>query len=322
MSHINKNTFEKMSHSELIFQIEKLSQHLQELITAREEHRQAVEALLEKEEEYRILLDESSDPIFTFYPDGTYRYVNRAFADGVAKPLESIIGKKIWDVFPKDEADKRFAAVKWVFENGETKVLEVRVPRQDGDRYYLTTVKPIFNDDKKVISVLCISKEITERKRMEDELRFLGTHDSLTGLYNRHFFQEELARFQNSRLYPVSIVMADLDGLKAVNDRLGHAAGDELIRKAAIFLKDSFRSEDIIARIGGDEYIVLLPATSQAEVEEIIARLQISMHNQGNPVFNLSIGSATSENDESLHDVMQRADAWMYHEKAQHRTQP
>jgi diguanylate cyclase (GGDEF)-like protein/PAS domain S-box-containing protein len=292
------------------------------LIIARDERRRAVEALLEKEAEYRILLDESSDPIFTFYPDGTYRYVNRAFADGVAKPLDSIIGKKIWDVFPKDEADKRFAAVKWVFENGETRVLEVRVPRQDGDRFYLTTVKPIFNDAKKVISVLCISKEITERKQMEDELRFLSTHDALTGLYNRHFFQEEMARFQNSRLFPVSIVMADLDGLKIINDRLGHAAGDELIRKAATFLKDSFRSEDIIARIGGDEYIVLLPVTTRGEVEEIIARLRISMHNPSGPAFNLSIGSATSKNGESLYDVMQRADALMYQEKAQHRFQP
>jgi diguanylate cyclase (GGDEF)-like protein/PAS domain S-box-containing protein len=319
MVQINKNTFEQMSRSELIAHIEKLAQHLEELTLARDERRQAVEALLEKEEEYRILLDESSDPIFTFYPDGTYRYVNRAFADGVGKSLEAILGKKIWDVFPKEEADKRFAAVKWVFENGATKVLEVRVPKPDGDTYYLTTVKPIFKDEKKVISVLCISKEITERKRIEDQLRHLSIHDALTGLYNRHFFQEEMGRFQDSRLYPISIVMADLDGLKIVNDSLGHAAGDLLIKRAATFLKESFRSEDIIARIGGDEFIILLPNTAHVEVEEIIARLRANLKEQNERMLNLSIGSATGETGQSLIDVMQRADALMYDEKAQHR---
>jgi diguanylate cyclase (GGDEF)-like protein/PAS domain S-box-containing protein len=313
------NSFESMTKAELIVQIQMLYQHLQELTTAKEERRMAVEALLEKEDEYRILLDESSDPIFTFYPDGTYRYVNRAFADGVGRNLDAIMGKKIWDVFPKDEADKRFAAVKWVFENGETKVLEVRVPRVDGDRYYITTVKPIMNNDGRVISVICISKEITERKQIEDELRRMSTHDAMTGLYNRHYFQEELERLQNSRLYPVSIVMADVDGLKAINDSLGHSAGDAMICKAAAFFRESFRSEDIIARIGGDEFSVLLPHTTQAEVAEIVARLRACIQTQTGAPLNLSIGSATGDANMSLTEVMLRADERMYREKLEHR---
>ena len=135
-------------------------------------HRKRVEeALRESKEKHRIILDESSDPIFTFNPDGQYRYVNQAFADGVGIKREKIIGKKIWDVFSKDEADKRFAAVKWVFENGEEKVIEVRVPFPDGDRWYITTVKPILNVMGQVITVICISKNITERKRAEEKIR-------------------------------------------------------------------------------------------------------------------------------------------------------
>jgi PAS domain S-box-containing protein len=123
------------------------------------------------EDEYRQLLDESSDPIFAFYPDGRYRYVNQAFANGVGRERVNIIGKKIWDVFSKDEADKRFALVKWVFENGQTRTIEVRVPRPDGDRFYVTTVKPISGIGGAVASVICISKDITERKKGEKALQ-------------------------------------------------------------------------------------------------------------------------------------------------------
>ena len=110
-----------------------------------------LDALRATLQEYRVLLDESSDPIFAFYPDGTYRYVNQAFASGVRVPRDEIIGRRIWDVFSQEEADKRFAVVKWVLENAESKVFEVRVPRPDGDRFYITTVKPIINRDRKSV---------------------------------------------------------------------------------------------------------------------------------------------------------------------------
>ena len=142
-----------------------------ELETERAAQRSELEALHARTEMHRLLLDESSDPIFMFRADGEYRYVNHAFAAGVGRPADQIIGRRIWDVFPKEEADRRFAAVKWVFAHGETKHLEVRVPRPDGDRFYLTTVKPITDDAGAVVSVLCISKEITPRIRAEEELR-------------------------------------------------------------------------------------------------------------------------------------------------------
>ena len=148
------------------------------------ERRKAEVALRVAEEKYRILLDESSDPIFTFYPDGQYIYVNKAFANGVGKKQEDIIGKKIWDVFPRDEADKRFAAVKWVFENGITKEIQVRVPRPDGDRYFLTTVKPILSELNKVISVICIAKDITQRIHSEEVLRL--SEEKFRKAFNSH----------------------------------------------------------------------------------------------------------------------------------------
>jgi len=126
-----------------------------------------LEKLRNSEKHYRILMDESMDPTFSFYADGTYRYVNNAFATGVGKSLDEIIGRKIWDVFEKDEADKRFAIVKKVFAEGKTEEIEVRVPHTSGDTYYLTTVKPILNDSGEVETVICTSKNITKRKLAE-----------------------------------------------------------------------------------------------------------------------------------------------------------
>lgn len=312
---MTKHSYQEKTKAQLIAEIAKLQQRLKQWEAIDHAHLQAIDALRESEAKYRILLDESSDPIFTFFPDGQYRYVNKAFAEGVGRKQEEIIGKKVWDVFPKDEADKRFAAVKWVFENGETKPIEVRVPRPEGDHYYITTIKPVFGEQGKVVSVICISKDITERKQIEQELRQLSTHDTLTGLYNRNFFEVELARIQLSRLYPISIVIADMDNLKMINDRYGHGAGDLLIRKVADALRHSFRAEDIIARIGGDEFAVLLTETDEAVAQSVIQRLQATLENERDPLLQLSLGQATGDEGSYLPDIMRLADDRMYQNK-------
>jgi diguanylate cyclase (GGDEF)-like protein/PAS domain S-box-containing protein len=316
---MKKNTPQRKAKVQINDELEELRQRLAELEATMTENIQTVKALQESERNYRILLDESSDPIFTFYPDGQYRYVNKAFADGVGRNLNEIIGKKIWDVFPKNEADKRYAAVKWVFENGITKVIEVRVPRPDGDTYYLTTVKPILDSQNAVASVICISKEITERKRMEQELQRLSSHDILTGLYNRNFFEVEMARLQLGRLFPISIVVADVDNLKSVNDRYGHSAGDEMIRRVAQQLQKSFRAEDIVARIGGDEFGVLLPETNEPAAQATVERLRTNLARFDNPSLGLSVGLAIGQEGFSLPDVMRLADDRMYQDKAAHK---
>ena len=246
-------------------------------------------------EKYRVLLDESSDPIFMFDPVGQYLYVNRAFAEGVNRELDQIIHKKIWDVFPKDEADKRFAVVKWVFENRETRIIEVRVPRTDGDRYYITTAKPVLSTDGKVASVICISKEITERKRMEEELRQANEQlsrqlaeiealhvtlreqairDPLTGLYNLRFLNESMKREiaqairENNSL---SVVLMDIDHFKDFNDTYGHKAGDEVLQALGKMLSTQTRAGDIACRYGGEEFMVIMPS---AHTEEAFKRAE------------------------------------------------
>lgn len=290
-----------------------------ELEASHQELRDQVERLQESEEKLRILLDDSSDPIFTFFRDGTYRYVNEAFARGVNRPVNEIIGRKIWDVFPKEEADKRYNVLNWVFENAQTRVFEVRVPREDEDLYFITTVKPVFDENRKVKSVVCISKEITDRKLIERELLHLSTHDTLTGMFNRNFFEVELARLQHGAHFPVSIIVLDLDNLKSVNDAWGHAIGDEIIQQAAGIIRDAIRQGDIAARIGGDEFVILLPSTGVPGVTAVVERLKHLLKNHPDHRVHFSAGMATGLPGDDLNEILRLADDQMYREKHDHK---
>jgi len=116
------------------------------------------------------VLGESTDPIFSILEDGTYLYVNRAFSSHFDLEPQAVIGLRIYDIFPAEEAEKRMTVVRKAFTTGETIVFEVRVPMvREADRFFLTSVKPILDRDRCVASVVCISKDITDRKRIEDE---------------------------------------------------------------------------------------------------------------------------------------------------------
>jgi diguanylate cyclase (GGDEF)-like protein len=164
--------------------------------------------------------------------------------------------------------------------------------------------------------------EIVEQKRAELELKYLSFHDTLTGLYNRAFFEEDMARLERGRQFPVSIVMMDVDGLKQTNDREGHAAGDELLRRVAYALNAAFRAEDVVARLGGDEFGVLLPNTNAAQAENAIGRvrhiLQVNNEAHAGKPLRLSFGMSTAEQRAPLADVLKLADENMYREKRGH----
>ncbi|HLO25069.1 MAG TPA: GGDEF domain-containing protein [Geobacteraceae bacterium] len=157
-------------------------------------------------------------------------------------------------------------------------------------------------------------------RKKEKELYHLSVHDTVTGLYNRTYFEAELARRAKGRKFPVSIIMADVDGLKQVNDTFGHHAGDRLMRAAAGVLRKAFRGEDVVARIGGDEFSILLGDTDQAGAEEAVLRVKrlTAQHNRdGSPnVLSLSMGTGTAYTNDALDKALMLADKRMYEEKA------
>jgi PAS domain S-box-containing protein len=129
------------------------------------------EELRQSEQKYRILLEESPDPVFSMNSEGRYTYVNQALARAFGQSVDNIIGKTLWDFFPEAEADKRFASLDQAFKTGQKMTIEGPVPGPDGTRYYVTTISPITDNQKKVFSAICSSKDITERKLAEEALR-------------------------------------------------------------------------------------------------------------------------------------------------------
>jgi diguanylate cyclase (GGDEF)-like protein/PAS domain S-box-containing protein len=165
-------------------------------------------------------------------------------------------------------------------------------------------------------------RDATERRRIEEKLRYLSGHDSLTGMYNRYAFDEERTRLARGRQFPMSIVMIDVDGLKEVNDVFGHDAGDRLLKRAADVLTHAFRAEDTVARLGGDEFAALLPATGKRAAASAMSRVEklLRQHNDRSrgPALRFSIGAATAEDGRALGRCLRDADTAMYREKMQH----
>lgn len=161
-------------------------------------------------------------------------------------------------------------------------------------------------------------ESLRQKQSIEEVLRYLSNHDPMTGLYNRLYFNEELAKLDYGRQIPSSIIVADLNGLKQVNDTLGHEAGDRLILAAAEIIRSGVRTDDVAARIGGDEFAVILPLTRADEAETVLERirLQESVHRSSHDLkIFMSYGLATAESQGEMNATLKLADRRMYEDK-------
>lgn len=180
------------------------------------------------------------------------------------------------------------------------------------------SVAPIHMTDGEIIGFVIIIRDITEVVERQKKSEYLSFHDGLTGLYNRRYMEDALNRLDTSRNLPFTIMVLDLNYLKLINDVFGHAMGDRFIKKIAEVLKDVLRAEDLISRIGGDEFCVLLPKTSKTEAEIIKKRIQnaTSLYQVDSLCVSVSVGYAIKTKEfENIGDTLGAADANMYKDK-------
>jgi len=177
---------------------------------------------------------------------------------------------------------------------------------------------PIKDEQGNITGVVLVFRDFTEKKKSQDEITYLSFHDHLTDLYNRRFFEAEMERLDTERNLPITIIMGDVNGLKLINDSFGHSVGDELLIRIAKKLKKSFRADDIIARVGGDEYAILLTKTDGSEAQKLIVRMIESLKKEKvrDLEVSISFGLATKTDLSQTTDlVMKKAEDHMYNNK-------
>ena len=236
------------------------------------------------------------------------KYVNNAFLEIVEKKKTNILNKNIEEIFSENNIEK------YLDKDQEKSIIEIKL--KDKKKWInIRSSEIMFKDTKLKILILI---DISEQKKSEKKIRYLSFHDQLTGLYNRNYFMEEIDRLDTKRKLPITIIMADINNLKLINDIFGHDKGDQLIKKTADIFNNNIRESDILARIGGDEFAILLPQTSLKAGKVIIERIKKSCSDSEimNIKIRMAMGAASKKNiNQEINDIFKAADDRMYQDK-------
>lgn len=313
-------------------QAEQARRHVEELNRHIAEQKRISKALLETEAHFRNAFDYAAIGMALVSPQGTWLRVNRSLCELVGYSEEELLRSDFQSVTHADDVGNDLANLYRLIQ-GETPTCQVEkryVHKLGQIVWAMNSVSLVRDAEDNPAHFIFQIQDISERKRAEAALQSLSLVDELTGLYNRRGFlavtEQYLESFQRSDNGLV-VLYADLDGLKGINDSLGHLEGDRALVRTAEILKEAFRSSDIIARLGGDEFVLLASVAADESAALLTVRLQekIDLANaQRNRPYDLSIsiGVAHYDPDEacSIEELMERADRVMYEEKRKKRT--
>ena len=288
------------------------------------ERKRAVAAINESEDRFKTIFDSAPLGIGIFETNtGQVYQINPKFAEIIGRSIEEIKTLDWKSYSHPEEIQENMNYLKQVQKkkiNGFN--MNKRFIRPDGSIVWVNMkVVPFQKESIKEMHLVMI-EDITESKKREEEIKYISYHDILTGLYNRTFFEEEQKRFDLSRKFPISLIMGDVNGLKLVNDTIGHNAGDELLRQIAQILKKTCRGDDIIARIGGDEFVILMSQTDSAGSSEVCNRIYQACKDYEktkgfkNIILSISLGHATkSGKGRSVEELLSEAEQMLYQKK-------
>ncbi|MGC4018690.1 MAG: diguanylate cyclase [Muricomes sp.] len=180
------------------------------------------------------------------------------------------------------------------------------------------SASPIRAENGKILGTVMVFRDVSDEKRYSSQIEFLSYHDSLTGLYNRHYIEKMMPQLNRDEYLPISVIMADVNGLKITNDVFGHKVGDDLLKDTANLMLKCCREDALIARWGGDEFVILMPETSMDMAEAAIRKIKDShiAIEGSNLSLSLSLGCAAADTPEdSIHSAIQEAEKNMYQQK-------
>lgn len=291
------------------------------------ENKQMKEKLQEKSSQLDGILKSLEDVVWSITPDTRELLYLSSAADKVyGYPVEAFFDDPdLWtNILHPDYPDPVLENFSILLERGSFQT-EFRIIRGDGEERILNR-RAYFGRDSfgTVARIDGIDMDVTARWQAEERLRYLSTHDILTDLYNRAYFEQEFQRIKQCDSAYAVIIICDVDGLKLVNDQLGHDEGDHMLADAAQLLKRCFRQKDMVARIGGDEFAFLIEDEGDEMARQYVDRIQqaLNEHNAkpGKVYLKLSIGYAAGS-CEDLHNLFVEADQKMYQDKKSNREQ-
>jgi diguanylate cyclase len=263
------------------------------------------EYLYIEKEYFKTTLLSVGDGVISVDNKGNVLIINRASehltgwkqSDAIGKPIDDVLNmycestkvkyiNPVYNVIKKGESCKPNNHILLLSKDNIEKSVELGA-------------SPIKDAKGNINGAVIVFRDITEKRNHLAEIEYISFHDKLTGLYNRRFFDEEVRRLNKLRNLPLSIIIGDVNGLKKVNDSFGHIMGDEVLKATAKILKDTCRTDDIIARIGGDEFVILLPKTSNEAAQILCTRINsISQTWKVGPIY-LSVSLACATKEES-----------------------
>lgn len=272
--------------------------------------------LTESEQKYRMIFDSARDSIIVHDMSLQILAVNAIACKRYGYSKAELMSLPL-DKLEKQGGDAHFRDQKGLIDNCGYALHETIHCTKNGMEIFMevSAQKMIWNGRPAILSVC---RDITDRKKDEKEILFLSYHDKLTGLYNRRFCEEKIKTIDLEEDLPLSIVVADVNGLKLMNDAFGHDKGDELLKKAAAAIEKTCRPKDIAARWGGDEFVILLPRTKYYEVEGIIKKIKDSYSKESVNTLDISIsfGWETKKYaDQDMYKILKIAEDKMYKHK-------